>query len=83
MTIKISLHSVMSSKKIRSNHLSELIDISETNLSLLKNGKIKFIKLETLNRLCGALNCHPGDILEFIPDETSNTSTTTDNSKHQ
>ena len=51
--------------KIRSKDLAEIIGITEANLSLLKNGKIKGFKIETLEKLCRALNCQPGDLLEF------------------
>ena len=65
MTIIIRLDVMMAKKKIRSNQLAEAIGITEANLSLLKNGKIKGVKLETLNKLCIALDCQPGDLLEF------------------
>ncbi len=54
----------MARNKIRSKDLAEIIGITEANLSLLKNGKVKGIKLETLDRLCRALACQPGDLLE-------------------
>ncbi|MFI7800182.1 hypothetical protein PSFL_12700 [Pseudomonas sp. DD1] len=59
----------MAKKKIRSNQLADAIGITEANLSLLKNGKIKGVKLETLNKLCIALDCQPGDLLEFESEE--------------
>ena len=65
MTIIIRLDVMMAKKKIRSNQLADAIGITEANLSLLKNGKIKGVKLETLNKLCIALDCQPGDLLEF------------------
>ncbi|CAI8945877.1 UNVERIFIED_ORG: putative transcriptional regulator [Pseudomonas vranovensis] len=55
----------MAKNKIRSKDLAEIIGITEANLSLLKNGKIKGFKMETLEKLCRALNCQPGDLLEF------------------
>lgn len=64
MTIIIRLDVMMAKRKIRSNNLSEKIGITEANLSLLKNGKIKGFKLETLDKLCAALECQPGDLLE-------------------
>ena len=69
MTIIIRLDVMMAEKKIRSNQLAEAIGITEANLSLLKNGKIKGFKLETLNKLCIALDCQPGDLLEFESEE--------------
>ncbi|MDF9753978.1 putative transcriptional regulator [Pseudomonas hunanensis] len=55
----------MARNKMRSKDLAEIIGITEANLSLLKNGKIKGFKIETLEKLCRALNCQPGDLLEF------------------
>ncbi|AIL59542.1 MULTISPECIES: helix-turn-helix domain-containing protein [Pseudomonas] len=65
MPIIIRLDVVMAKNKIRSKDLAEIIGITEANLSLLKNGKIKGFKIETLEKLCRALNCQPGDLLEF------------------
>lgn len=65
MPIIIRLDVVMARNKMRSKDLAEIIGITEANLSLLKNGKIKGFKIETLEKLCRALNCQPGDILEF------------------
>ncbi|WP_433885572.1 helix-turn-helix domain-containing protein [Pseudomonas vranovensis] len=65
MPIIIRLDVVMARNKIRSKDLAEIIGITEANLSLLKNGKIKGFKMETLEKLCRALNCQPGDLLEF------------------
>ena len=61
---------MMAEKKIRSNQLAEAIRMKEANLSLLKNGKIKGFKLETQNTLCIALDCQPGDLLEFESEES-------------
>lgn len=69
MTIIIRLDVMMAKKKIRSNQLADAIGITAANLSLLKNGKIKGVKLETLNKLCIALDCQPGDLLEFESEE--------------
>lgn len=68
MPIIIRLDVVMARKKIRSKDLAEIIGITEANLSLLKNGKIKGFKIETLEKLCRALKCQPGDLLEFSED---------------
>ncbi|MCY1181991.1 Cro/C1-type HTH DNA-binding domain protein [compost metagenome] len=65
MPIIIRLDVVMAKNKIRSKDLAEIIGITEANLSLLKNGRIKGFKIETLEKLCRALNCQPGDLLEF------------------
>ena len=58
----------MARNKIRSKDLAEIIGITEANLSLLKNGKIKGFKIETLEKLCRALKCQPGDLLESSED---------------
>jgi putative transcriptional regulator len=57
-------------RKMKSNELAEKIDLTVTNLSLLKTGKIKAIRLESLAAICKALQCQPGDILEYVDDET-------------
>ncbi|EKM31415.1 helix-turn-helix family protein [Vibrio harveyi] len=54
---------------MRSNELAKLIGITEQNLSVLKNGRAKAVKLATLEAICTHLNCQPGDILEFVPDD--------------
>lgn len=59
----------MAKRKISSGELAELIDITPANLSILKTGKAKAIRFSTLESICKALNCQPGDILEFTPDE--------------
>jgi len=69
MAITISLSVLLAKKGISSKELSNLIGINEQNLSFLKNGKIKGIRLETLNQLCKHLACQPGDILSYEEDE--------------
>lgn len=69
MAINITLSVLLAKKGITSKELSKLIGINEQNLSLLKNGKIKGIRLETLNQLCKHLACQPGDILSYEEDE--------------
>lgn len=56
---------MMAKKKIRSKELAEKIGITEQNLSILKTGKAKAIRLSTLDTICHTLNCQPGDILEY------------------
>lgn len=65
MAIVITLDLVMAKRKIRSKALAAEIGITEANLSLMKNGKIKGIKLDTVERLCKALNCQPGDLFYY------------------
>jgi len=69
MPIIIRLDQVMANRKIASNRLAEEIGISPVNLSLLKNGKVRGIRFNTLEALCKALNCQPGDLLEFSPEQ--------------
>lgn len=67
--IYINLDLVMAQKRISAGRLAELIDLTPANLSILKNNKAKAIRFSTLNALCRELDCQPGDILEYIPDE--------------
>jgi putative transcriptional regulator len=66
--IVIRLDRVLAHRKMSSKELATKIGINEVNMSLLKRGKIKSIRLEVLNNICKHLNCHPQDILEYIPD---------------
>ena len=69
MSIKINLDMVMLKNNISLKDLSNKINITNSNLSILKTGKAKAIRFSTLNDLCRVLNCQPGDILEYIDDE--------------
>lgn len=68
--IVVNLDVMMSKRKISSNELAEIVEITPANLSILKTGKAKAIRFSTLDKLCEALDCQPGDILEFVPNET-------------
>ena len=68
MTIEIRLDLVMVKQKMPLKELSQKIGVSMTNLSLLKNGKVKGIRFSTLDAICRELDCQPGDVLEYIPD---------------
>lgn len=57
----------MAKRKMSLNELSERVGITQSNLSILKTGKAKAIRLETLETICRVLDCQPGDILEFVP----------------
>lgn len=70
--IVVNLDVMMAKRKISSNELAEKIDITPANLSILKTGKAKAIRFSTLDKLCEALNCQPGDILEFNPENSDN-----------
>ncbi len=69
MTIILRLDRVMADRKISLNKLAELVGISNVNLSNIKTGKISAVRFSTLNGICKALGCQPGDILEYIEDE--------------
>jgi putative transcriptional regulator len=69
MAIVIRLDVMMARRKVRSNVLARAIGITEANLSLLKSGKVKGLRFSTLEAICRFLDCQPGDILEFVPDE--------------
>lgn len=60
---------MMADRKMSLNSLAEEVGISNVNLSNIKTGKISAIRFTTLNGICRALDCQPGDILEYIPDE--------------
>ena len=68
MAIVVNLDVMLAKRKIRSNELAVKIGITEQNLSILKTGKAKAVRLTTLNAICKALECQPGDILEFRED---------------
>lgn len=61
---------MLAKRKMQSKELAEMLGITPANLSILKTGKAKGIRFETLEAICKALNCQPGDILEFVPEET-------------
>jgi putative transcriptional regulator len=68
MAIIVNLDVMMAKRKIGLNDLSEKVDITPANLSILKNNKARAIRFSTLNALCSALKCQPGDIFEFVED---------------
>ena len=70
MAIILRLDRVMADRKMSLNELSEKVGISNVNLSKLKTGKASAIRFTTLNAICKALDCQPGDILEYEPEET-------------
>jgi putative transcriptional regulator len=65
MAIVVNLDVMLAKRKIRSKELAETIGITEANLSLLKSGKVKGVRFETLEKICAALECQPGDLLEY------------------
>lgn len=68
MAIIVRLDVMLALRKMRSKELAARIGITEQNLSLLKSGKVKGIRFETLERICAELDCQPGDLLSFEPD---------------
>ncbi len=69
MAIVVNLDVMMAKRKMSLNELSRRVDITLANLSILKNNKAKAVRFTTLEAICKALDCQPGDILEFVPDE--------------
>ena len=70
MAIVVNVDVVLAKRKMSVTELSERVGITMANISILKNGKAKAIKMSTLNQICKALQCQPGDILEYVEDET-------------
>ena len=70
MSIIINIDVMLAKRKMSVTELSEKLDITMANVSILKNGKAKAIKLDTLNKLCNILDCQPGDLLEYQPDKS-------------
>ena len=69
MPIIVNLDVMMARRKISLNELSERVDLTLSNLSILKTGKAKAIRISTLEAICKALDCQPGDILEYVNDK--------------
>ncbi len=71
MPIIVNLDVVLAQRKMRLNTLAELVDITPQNLSVLKTGKAKAIRFDTLEKICEVLECQPGDILAFSKEPVS------------
>jgi putative transcriptional regulator len=69
MTIIVNLDVMLAKRKLKSKKLAEIIGITEQNLSVLKSGRAKAIRFTTLDAICRALDCQPGDILEFADEK--------------
>ncbi|MCC3863331.1 helix-turn-helix domain-containing protein [Terrisporobacter petrolearius] len=69
MTIIVNLDVMMAKRKMSLKDLAEKIEITNANLSILKNNRAKAVRFTTLNEICKVLDCQPGDILEYIEDE--------------
>jgi putative transcriptional regulator len=68
VAIVVTLDVMLARRKMRSRELAERIGITEANVSLLKSGRVKGVRFETLEKICEVLDCRPGDILEYRPD---------------
>ncbi|MDN5005767.1 helix-turn-helix domain-containing protein [Bradyrhizobium sp. GCM10027634] len=73
MPIVVNLDVMLARRKIRSRELAARIELTEANVSLLKSGKVRGIRFDTLERICAVLDCQPGDILEYVPDSADDT----------
>ncbi len=69
MKIVVNLDVMMAKRKMSLGELAQKVDITMANLSILKNNKARAIRFSTLEAICKTLDCQPGDILEFVPDE--------------
>ena len=70
MPITVNIDVMLARRKMSSGELAEEVGISATNLSILKTGKAKAVRFSTLEALCRALDCQPGDILEYVPEDS-------------
>ena len=68
MPIVVNLDVMLARRKMRSRELAEQVGITEQNISLLKSGKVRGVRFDTLARICEVLQCQPGDLLEYRPD---------------
>ncbi|WP_339923166.1 helix-turn-helix transcriptional regulator [uncultured Cyclobacterium sp.] len=73
MPIIVNLDVIMAKRKVSLNELSERVNLTLSNLSILKTGKAKAIRFSTLEAICKALDCQPSDILEYVKDENVST----------
>lgn len=71
MSIRVRLNVMLAERNVKSKDLAEHVGITEANLSLLKQGKVKGVRFDTLARICEYLNCQPGDLLRYEPDESA------------
>lgn len=70
--IIVNIDVMLAKRKMSVTELSERVGITMANISILKNGKAKAIRIETLDKICRALDCQPGDILEWVPGDEGN-----------
>ena len=68
MPVVVQLDLMLARRKVKSRDLAEHVGITEANMSLLKQGKVKGVRFETLEKICEYLQCQPGDLLVFVPE---------------
>lgn len=83
MPIIVNLDVMMAKRHMGAGELAETIGITPANLSILKNNKARAVRLSTLNAICKALNCQPGDILEYVADPEDADSCETPDNQHE
>ena len=71
MAIVVNLDVMLARRKMRSRELAERVGITEQNISLLKSGKVRGVRFDTLEAICAVLQCQPGDILEYRPGDAT------------
>lgn len=69
MAIVVRLDVMLALRKARSRELAQFVGITESNLSLLKSGRVRGVRFETLGKICEFLGCQPGDLLAYVPDD--------------
>jgi putative transcriptional regulator len=69
MAIVVRLDVMLALRKVRSRELAQFVGITESNLSLLKSGRVRGVRFETLGKICAFLDCQPGDLLAYVADE--------------
>ena len=69
MAIVVQLEVMLARRKVKSKDLAEQVGITEANMSLLKQGKVKGVRFDTLEKICAYLQCQPGDLLAWVPDD--------------
>ena len=73
MPVEVTLDVMLARRRVRSKDLAAHVGITEANLSLLKQGRVKGVRFETLGRICAYLDCQPGDILRYVPERGEET----------
>lgn len=77
MSINVALNVMLARRNIKGKELARKVGITEQNLSMLRTGKVKGVRFSTLSKICEVLECQPGDILEYVPEDAGNQRTRT------